>query len=83
MVAINSLKLCVQGHHQVNETGVQLLALSSPCLHIEMYLGALGQHEQLLAYYSPIEPRTNGPPKMKVLILNPHNHHQDIFPCIL
>jgi hypothetical protein len=33
MVAISSLKyLWVQGHHQVNETWVQILALSCPCL---------------------------------------------------
>jgi len=38
VVAINCLKyLFVQSHHQVNETGVQLLALSHPCLLIKMY----------------------------------------------
>ncbi len=38
MVAISSLK-----YLWVSETGAQLLALFRPCLHIEMYLGALGQ----------------------------------------
>jgi hypothetical protein len=45
MVAISYLKdLWLQGHHQISETRVQLLAWTCPCLHIEMYPIALGQH---------------------------------------
>jgi coronatine-insensitive protein 1 len=84
VVAISSLKyLWVQGHHRISETGVQLLALSRPFLHIEVYPDAQGQPGQLLAYYALTEPRTDGPPGMKVLVSNPHNHQQDILPCIL
>jgi hypothetical protein len=38
MMAISSLK-----YLWTSETWAQLLALFCPCLHIEMYLGALGQ----------------------------------------
>jgi len=44
VVVISSLKyMWVQGHHQVNEIGAQLLTMSHPCLHIEVYCSALGQ----------------------------------------
>ncbi len=44
MVTISSLKyLWVEGHHEVIETWVQLLALTCQCLHIEVYPSALGQ----------------------------------------
>ncbi len=51
VVALSSLK-----YLWVSETWAQLLALFRPCLHIEVYLGALGQPRQLLAYYALIVP---------------------------
>jgi coronatine-insensitive protein 1 len=71
VVAMKSLKyLWVQGC-RATESGGHLLALSHPCLHIEVFPPVPGQPEQLLAYYALTEPRTDGPPELKVLVSKP------------
>jgi coronatine-insensitive protein 1 len=71
VVAMKSLKyLWVQGYG-ATASGGHLLALSHPCLHIEVFPPVPGQPEQLLAYYALTEPRTDGPPELKVVVSKP------------
>jgi coronatine-insensitive protein 1 len=73
VVAMTSLKyLWVQGE-RVSESGGHLLALSRPCLHIEVSPAVAGLPGQLFAYYALTDLRTDGPPELKVLVSNPND----------